>query len=929
MGWLRRVGGLFRRDGRDGEYDEELRFHLAMREQRNLDQGMATGEARRAARVRFGNPAVLRERMREVDLMLFPQTVWQDLRFGARMLARHAGTTAVAVFALAVGIGINTAAFTAYRAFFERKLDARDPGTMVNLAVIEHNGATEPKFSYPDYEMYRDHLRSFSGVIAASLPQYLTVSAPGGVAIHRDGGEGSLVGKLGLLPSGLANDEMAMTMIVSENYFSFLGVGALRGRVFEAADAAALGSSPGVMISENYWQKKFGGDASIVGKPVRLNGAAFTIIGVTPHNFVGTFLAAPDFWIPMSLEPLVHPGDDWLRDREKRCCHVRARLAAGVSMREAQAEMALVADHLRSLHNAHSDLAQPLNAMVWPGSPFPIPIGQNTGLKICILFVMAAVGMVLVVACANVASLQLARAAARQNELSMRLSLGASRSRIIWQLLTEGALLSLMAGTLAFLVSWAALQEAVVLIANAFPEEWGTFVFKVNPDPGIFGFVFFISLLAGVLFGLAPALESSGVAVASSVKANAATSPRRGHRLRGILIATQVAVSAVLVIAGSLLIHSAVRAVRMDTGYDDAHVIDLTLRFPESVAYTPEHKAALIRDLHSRLAAMPGVIDVTSARAPDDGEFRGGPVSLNDEKPTRANAKAWVYYTWIESNYFRTLGIPLLFGRGVTAGAGQAEAAAIVSESTARELWPGKNPLGRTLRIGTDGEYHTADEPLPDGPVWRVIGVARDTRGDQMDGSDSAQIYLPLPGNYVQVYPMLVRTRSDPAQFSSSIGTAVDSVDPNLVVISQTLEEMLRETPPFLASSLAAAVAATTGLLGLLLAAIGIYGTVSYMVTLRTQEVGIRMALGAQKRDVVGLILRESTRPVVAGLVVGMVLAGGVAYLLRHILYGIHTIDGISFGGVSVLFLGIALLAALVPSRRAVRIEPVAALRCE
>lgn len=929
MTWLRRIGGLFRRDERDSEYDEELRFHLAMREQRNVEQGMAPTEARRAAWVRFGNPAVWRERMREIDVMLFPQTVMQDVRFGTRMLLRHAGFTAVAVFALAVGIGINTAAFTAYRAFFERKLDARDTGTMVNVALIEHNGATEPEFSYPDYEVYRDHVHSFSGVIAASKPQYLTISAPGGVAIHRDGGEGSLVGKLGLLPSGIANGEMAMTMIVSENYFSVLGVGALRGRVFEPADVCALSSSPAVVISENYWQKKFGGDASIVGKAIRLNGAAFTIIGVTPHNFVGTTLAAPDFWMPMTLEPLVHPGDNWLRDREKGCCHVRARLAAGVSMREAQAEMALVADHLRSFHNAHSDLAQPLNAMVWPGSPFAIPIQASSGLRICILFVMAAVGMVLVVACANVASLQLARAASRQNELAMRLSLGASRSRIIRQLLTESALLGLMAGVLAFLFSWAVLQAAVVLIANAFPEEWGTFVFHVNPDPAVFGFVFFISLLAGVLFGLAPALESSGAAVSSSLKASAAASPKRSRRLRNLLIATQIAMSAVLVIAGSLLIHSAIRAVRMDTGYDEAHVIDLTLRFPESAEYTPEHKAALIRELHTRLAAMPGVMDVTSARAPDDGEFRGGPVTLNGEKPTRGNAKAWVYYTWIEPNYFRTLGIPLLFGREFTAEAGQAEASAIVSESTARELWPGKNPLGRTLRIGTDGEYHAADEPLPDGPVWRVIGVARDTRGEQLDDSDAAQIYLPLPGNHVQVYPILVRTHSDPAQVTHSMGRVIDAVDPNLVGMSETLEEMLRQTEPFLAASMAAAIASTTGLLGLLLAAIGIYGTVSYMVTLRTREVGIRMALGAQKRDILGLILRESSQPVLAGLFAGVVLAGGVAYLLRHILYGIHTIDGISFGGVSVLFLGIALLAALVPSRRAVRIEPVAALRYE
>ncbi len=865
--------------------------------------------------------------MSEVDLMILPQTVMQDLRFGARVLLRNAGFTAVALFALAVGIGINTAAFTAYQAFFERKLDAHDPGSMVNLVLIKHTGETEPLFSYPDYEAYRDDARSLSGVIAASFPQFLKVSAPGGVVLHRDD-RASLIGKLGLLPQ-MDNSETAMTMLVSENYFSVLGIPALRGRTFSANDSAELVASPSVLISENYWQKRFKSDAAILGKTVRLNGAAFTIIGVTPHNFVGTFIAAPDFWLPLSLEPLVHPGDSWLRDRENSCCHLYARLAPGAGMHEAQAEMSLVANHLRSLHNPHSDFAQPVNAMVWPGSPLPIPIRQNRETMIGLLFVMAAVGMVLVVACANVASLQLARAAARQHELSMRLALGASRSRLIRQLLTENALLGLIAGALAFLLSWALLQQAVVLIADAFPDQYGTFIFHVTPDPKIFAFVFFISVFAGILFGLAPAWESSHSAVSSAVKANASTSPIRGRRLRNFLIGTQVAVSAVLVIAGSMLIHSAVRALWMDTGYDDAHVIDLNLQFPESGAYTPEHKNVLVRDLRTRLSATPGVMDVTTARAPDDGEFRSAAVSLNAEKPSPQNAKAYLYYTWIQPNYFRTLGISLLFGRGFTAPAGQGEPSIVVSESAAKKLWPGQNPVGRTLRLGTDDQYHVPGEPLPDGPVWRVIGVARDTRGVLFDGSDSAQIYLPLSDNYLQNYPILVRTRSDPTLVMASFAPAMAAVDPDIVARTSSLEQMLRQTEPFLASTLAAAIASTTGFLGLLLAAIGIYATVSYAVVLRTGEVGIRMALGAQKRDILGLMLRESTRPVLAGLSAGVVLASGVAYLLRHILYGIHTIDGISFGGVSLLFLAVALLAALIPSQRALRVEPVVALRHE
>jgi predicted permease len=677
-------------------------------------------------------------------------------------------------------------------------------------------------------------------------------------------------------------------------------------------------------LAETFW-----GDPAIIGKSIRLNGAAVTIVGVTPHNFAGTFIAAPDFWMPLRLEPLVHPGSHLLEDRESACCTLNGRLAPGVDMHAAQVELSLVADHLRALHNPHSDRSQPVSGLVWPGPPFTLPLVNVPGLTIFILLVMAAAGMVLVVACANVASLQLARAAARQNELSMRISLGASRVRLIRQLLTESALLGLMAGVLGFLFSWGFLQAAVVLTANAFPEQYGTFVFKVTPDPVIFAYAFMVSLGAGVLFGLAPALESSRSSVASALKANASTSPMRSRRLRGFLIATQVAVSAVLVIVGSLLIHSAMRALDMETGYDDAHTIDLTLQFPETAAYTAEHKAALIRTLRTRLASLPGVVDATSARAPDDQEVRGGPVTVNGDKPTRSHLKAWVFYTWIEPNYFRTLDIPLVLGRGLPDDAGSGEPLAIVSESTARELWPGENPLGRTLRIGTDGEYHPAGEAVPDGPSWRVIGVARDTRGVAIDGGDSAQIYIPGADAWPSGSPILIRTQSAPATFNAAIGEVIASVDPNLVAESQTLEQMLRQTGPFIASSLAAAIASTTGSLGLLLAAIGIYGTVSYVVVLRTREVGIRMALGAKKGDILRLILRESSRPVLAGLGAGVVLASGVAYFLRHILYGIHTIDGISFGGVPALFLAIALLAALIPSRRAMRVEPLVALRYE
>ena len=934
MAWLSRFRAIFGKEKLTREHEEELQFHLSMREQLNVDQGMTPGQARRDARLRFGNPSLWRQRMNEVDLMVLPETVLQDLRYGVRMLRRNAGSTLVSVLALAIGIGVNTAAFTAYKAFFKRSLDARESGRMVNLAVQLQSGASDKSgdfqasFSIPDYEAYRDQVHSFSGLIAASIPQDLTLTGTEDISGGRSSSDGSLVSRLLPLPS-ILSVETASTFIVSENYFSVLGLGALYGRTFAPEDPTRLAASPSALISDNYWQKRFGGDPAILGKTVRLNGVAFTIIGITPHNFVGTSVMAPDFWLPLSLEPLVHPDDNWLHNRENLCCRVYGRLSPDASIGQAQVEMTLVAGHLSTLHAASSDLHKSTKAVIWPGSPFPYPLNQYGGLEYAILLIMVGVGMVLVIACANVASLQLARAAARQHELGLRLSLGASRLRIIRQLLTESALLGLIAGAVALLFSWAFLQTIVIAIADAFPEDYGTFIFHVTPDLEIFAYVFCLSLLAGVLFGLAPALESSGGAVSSALKINAGTGKVRSRRMRNSLMVAQVAVSLVLLIAGSMLIRSAIRAVKMDPGYDTKHVLSLELRFPEGERYDVERRATLVREVRGRLSSLPGVVSITSARAPDSGGFRTAAVSVNGEPPSPQNTQAILYYTYIQPNYFQTLRIPLVFGRGFEAQATQPENAVVLSESAAQLLWPGQNPIGHSLRMAPGGQFHTKDDAYLSGPAYEVIGVARDTRGFLLNGSDSEQIYLPMPENRLQDFTILVRTRAAPKQIVNAIGPIILSVNPNLVAYTLTLEEMLRTTESFFASSISAVIASSIGLLGLLLASMGIYSTVSYLVVLRTREVGIRMALGARKRDVIVLMLRESARPVIIGLITGVCLALGASYLLRGVLYGLHTIDGISFVTVSILFLAIALLAAYLPSRRATRVDPMVALRYE
>ncbi len=523
------------------------------------------------------------------------------------------------------------------------------------------------------------------------------------------------------------------------------------------------------------------------------------------------------------------------------------------------------------------------------------------------------------------------RARTRLHELQTRASLGATRLRVIRQLLTESALLGLLAGVAALLFTWALLRVAVTLVADALPPGNGTFVADVTPDLAIFAYVFAVSLVAGILFGLAPAVESSRTALGAATRAGTASA--RSRRIQDVLIAAQVGLSLVFLIVGSLLIRGAVNAIKTDPGYDNKHLVMLEVRLPEASRYTADRKDALVRELRTRLTTLPGVVAITNALAPATARYRTAAVSLDGD----ASTSSILHFSYVEANYFQTLGIPFVFGRAFASEGGQAEQAVILSESAARELWPGQNPIGRRVRLGvTDQRLTSVDELLQkpaellaNGPAYQVIGVVRDIRGVEFDGSGTKQVYLPMRTGRFEGYPILVRTQSDPAPVIKATDPLLASIDPDVLGNASWLGETFRQSGPFLVSTLSAAVASTVGLFGLLLASMGIYGTVSYVVLHRTREIGIRMALGAKARDVLGLVLGESTRPVVAGLLVGLLFAVGASYLLRGLLYGVRTIDGVSFVGVPLLLLGVALLAAYAPARRAASVDPNVALRYE
>ncbi len=927
MGWLRRVTGLFRRESLAKKHQEEMEFHLAMREEWNVSRGMEEPEARRNAKVRFGNLDRLRERMREIDVWTMPESIGQDLRFGTRMLRKHLGFTLAAVAALAMGIGLNTVVFTLGKAVFGRGVEAHDADRMVNVSLIGRKGEFNSFFSYPDYEAYRDGARSFSGVIAERR-ESVTLAGAGGAMTQITSGAGKLAeALLGLKLPRLSTGETEFTTVseISENYFDVLGTKAFRGRIFQTGHRAELVANPSALISENYWEQRFGSDPSVIGRSMKLNGASFTVIGTMPRDFTGTNVAAPNFWIPMVSVPLLHPGMQVLHDRNNICCRIFARLADGVTMAQAQGEVQGIADRLRTLHDPHSDEAKPSSTLIWPGSPLARKL--DSGFMFSCFLIMLAVGLVLVIACANVASLQLARAAARQSELSMRRSLGASRARVIRQLLTESVLLAILAGAAALLFAWGLLRVLVVAYADMIPPEWGTVVLHVNPDLKVFADVFGVSVIAGVMFGLAPALESSRSALGGAMKANQNASPSRGGKLRNALVATQVAMCLVLLITGALLIRASMHA--LEVKYEVKRVLNLELGFPDNAKYTKERKLSLAREIRTKIAALPAVVDTTVGRAPDGGGVRVANISTDAKSAASDAGHPALFYTYVMPNYFQLINLPVQAGRGFDKNTGAAEPIAVVSQSAATTLWRGENPIGKKIWLSTAGQYHGKDEPVPDGVQYEVVGVVTDAGGTQLDGSDKSQIYLPLPEDSIYQYALLVRTQSDPEPVRESIGGVLAAADPEVMGYTSTLEEMLHEAPPFAVSRCAAVFASVVGAFGLLLACMGIYGTVSYMVVLRTHEVGIRMALGASRATVLRLILRESLRPVMMGIGAGLVLALGASYLLRTLLYGLGAVDVVSFAGVSMLFLAIALAAAYFPSRTATLVDPIVALRYE
>ncbi len=811
------------------------------------------------------------------------ESLSRDLRQALRRLRRSPLFTAVAVLSLALGIGANTAVFGLIRSVLFRPLPVAEPGRLVSIFTSEGNGDPWGSTSYPDYRDLAAERGLFEGVAAYS-PSFFSL------------GRGERL-------------EVVLGERVSDNYFELLGVEAAAGRVFTAAEAA--GGAPVAVISHDLWRGRLAGDPAAVGGPIRLNRQSFTVVGVVPPGFHDTFVGLRmDVWVPLAATPLLLPGSTELEERDRRGLFLLGRLAPGVDPAAADAGVATVGERLARAHPATNEERR-MSAL--PASRAGIHPEARQALLVVGFFLLALVGVVLLIACLNLANLLLARAFTRWRETSIRLALGASRGRLVRQLLTESLVLALAGGALG-----AALAALLARLLGRLPLPVDLPVaLEVEIDPQVLLFALLLSLATGVLFGLAPALQASKPDLVPALKADASARGRRHRRfgLRNLLVVAQVATSLFLLIGAALFLRSLGAIQRIDPGFDVEGVVTAALS-PEVQGYGEEAGLALYRRLVEGVEASPGV---TAAALAESVPLGLGRSSAEVQVPGRETPEEGeeIAFNVVSPRYFEVMGVPLASGRGFDDGdrAG-APLAALVNDTMARRFWPA-GALGESFSVDGAG-----------GPFRTVVGVVADTKYQTLGEGPTPFFFLPLEQHYEGAMTLHVATAGDPARMKPELRRRLAEIDPDLPVAAvKTLEEAVGVA--LLPARAGAAVLAAFGLLALFLAAIGVYGVMSFAVARRTREIGIRMAVGADRRGVLALVVREAMALVLAGLVAGGLAGLAMMRLVLGFLYGVGAADPLSFLSVAALLALVALGAAWLPARRATRVDPVRALRSE
>jgi macrolide transport system ATP-binding/permease protein len=858
------------------------------------------------------------------------EMLWQDIRYAMRTLRKSPGFTTVAVLTLAIGIAVNTAVFTAFDALVLRPPAVRDPASLTvvfRIAPGERRGG----FSYPDYIYYRDHSKSFSDLALFAFGRAVTSSdLP---AAHPEPAP-RVAGVVGFhVPQLLQGSAQPIgCSFYSGNYFQMLGAVPLLGRIILPEDDKP-NAPPVVLMSGNFWQRKFHSDPKVVGSVLHLNGVAFTVIGVTPLNYRATAPAVPDLWAPIIAKiALSATTAQELQGRLVIAGLVEGRLKEGVSLSDAQAELNVLASQLRT---SYPEAERNVSVGVASGRNHLSGLDHDSWAVV--LAAMAGVTLLLLISCANVASLLLARAFARRKEIAVRLTLGAGRWRLIRQLLTESILLGILAGALGLPVAGWALRLLIVEIASAISSFGGTIVLEVTPDIRIFTYTLFVSFATGVAFGLVPAVQASKADVNSALKEDGTAFGQRLSRswIRGLLIAGQMCACLILLITSALLLRGSQRALSVDPGYESKRVLYLEMYNPANLHYSQARLVQLNRDLVQRIVSLPGVRTVAEAsRGPIGGNrwVAAAPMDTTlPPSPSDTSESPSSGYSYVTPNYFETLGIPIVRGRNFTPRESDGQAPVVViSEATARRFWPFEDPIGKRLKIGSEqSPMSFPGESPPFIPNVEVIGIVRDVRSMDLRKVDESYLYLPLSQSRQWTSTLLVRADGNLSSQLTAVGHEVHLVDANLPVIAAPLDAMVSTDPYFVVSRIGGVLASIVGALGLLLACLGVYGLVAYSAAQRTREIGIRVALGAKRSQILNLILRGGMRPVLAGLIIGFVTAAVISRVLSAVLFGLSPLDMFSFAGVSFLLSAVALLACWLPACRATRVDPMIALRHE
>jgi predicted permease len=889
--WFVRLGGLFKRELRERELSAEMESHLQMHIDDNLRAGMTPQEARREALIKLWGIEQTKEVYRERRGLPVLETFLQDLRFAARMLRKNPGVTTIVVLTLALGVGANTAIFGLVNGLLLQRLPVPSAEQIVALVIQTGSSSLGALgFSYPQFVEFREQTAPICEVFGSATAWRLNFTAEGHSDTLTIGG-------------------------VSGNYFSALGVKPALGRLVFPGEGEHPGEPPVLVLSYSFWQRRFGGDPQVIGKQARVGGKQATIVGVMEKQFRGQFTVFEmDAYAPFSTLFDQSSANNFWNSRDMHLMLVLGRLKPGVTIAQAQSRFDVISRRLATQY-AVTDKDLSVRVMDERLSR-PIPYANNAFIVFSGLFLILG-ALVLLLACTNIANILMARASVRQREMAIRAALGGARFRLVRQMLTETMLASLLGGIagvalgagLSHLASSTHLSNIPVRLGFGF--DWRVFVYALAA-------VVFTAVSAG----LSPALRATRADVNTVLhqggRADAGGKAR--HKVRGDLMAAQVAGSLMLLIVAGLFVRSLSAVERMDIGFDPNQLLNITLD-PSLNNYTEIQTNEFYRSLETKVRALPGIQSVSLAASVPMGSTLGNQsVYIEGRRVPSGQRAPGAFFNSVDAPYFETLRISVLLGRAFTdADSETSPRVAIVNETMARHFWPGENPIGKRFSLTSDA-----------GPLVEIVGVARDGKYRVLAENPQPYFYVPLTQHFTAQRTLQIRSSMPPDSLAPIVQHEIQALDPNDPIEEvQTMKESLGGTLGYFIYRVGASLAAAMGSLGLLLAVVGVYGVVSYASTQRTQELGIRMALGASPRQILSLLLKQGIQLVAAGLLFGLAGAWALTRAMSSMLVGVSPSDPLTYLSVSALLSAITLLACWIPARRAMRVDPMVALRYE